>query len=419
MTRLQKIQLRQSELRTKIAAELDREEAERTDGELERLTREAAALETEYRAALMIEERDAIPDRIDTPEGRELTALFQRSSLVDFVDETLNQRPADGASRELRDALLGPDAIGYLPLDLLLEPEERIGGGLETRADAVSNVASAIQDNQMPIAQRVFARSASMYLGASMPSVGVGDVSYPRLTSGTTADVRSDGVELDGAAAALTTETISPVRLTASYTLGVESLARVRGFEEALRRDLRGVMADKLDALTLNGQAASGTDSPAVEGTIGALTNPADPGAVAGWKDYVTASDSGVDGKYAVTDEQVRLLVNVDTWKHAMGLEAGTDGNSGLLRDVLPRERFRASANMPATASTIATAIRYASGASALARGMIVPVWRGIQLIIDPYTKAKAGQRVLTAIQLIGFAMVDASAYGRLEFKLS
>ena len=63
MTRLQKIQLRQSELRTKIAAELDREEAERTDGELERLTREAAALETEYRAALMIEERDAIPDR--------------------------------------------------------------------------------------------------------------------------------------------------------------------------------------------------------------------------------------------------------------------------------------------------------------------------------------------------------------------
>ena len=133
----------------------------------------------------------------------------------------------------------------------------------------------------------------------------------------------------------------------------------------------------------------------------------------------MTASDSGVDGKYAVTDEQVRLLVNVDTWKHAMGLEAGTDGNSGLLRDVLPRERFRASANMPATASTIATAIRYASGASALARGMIVPVWRGIQLIIDPYTKAKAGQRVLTAIQLIGFAMVDASAYGRLEFKLS
>ena len=73
-----------------------------------------------------------------------------------------------GAEKELREALLGRDAIGYLPLDLLMDQgDER----REYRADAVSNVAAAIQDNQMPIAQRVFAQGAAMYLGAMMPSL--------------------------------------------------------------------------------------------------------------------------------------------------------------------------------------------------------------------------------------------------------
>ena len=303
MTRLQKIQLRQSEVRSKIAAELDRPDEERTDGELERLTREAQSVEVELRAALTIEQEQAIPDTIETPEGRELAELFRRSSLAAFVDETLTGAPLEGANVELRSHLLGENMVGYLPLDLLLEPDERFRGGeggrFETRADAVTNVATAIQDNQNTIAARVFARSATAYLGAMMPSVPVGDASYPRLTSGTTADVRSDGVELDGAAAALTTDTISPVRLTASYTFGVETLSRIVGFEEALRQDLRAVMADKLDSLTINGQTADGSNSPVVAGVISSLTDPDNPTDAATWSDYVTAYDGAVDGKYA------------------------------------------------------------------------------------------------------------------------
>ena len=33
------------------------------------------------------------------------------------------------------------------------------------------------------------------------------------------------------------------------------------------------------------------------------------------------------------------------------------------------------------------------------------------------YTKAKAGERILTAIQLVGFGMVDSNAHRHLEFK--
>ena len=417
MTRVQKIQLRQSELRETIGVELDKQIEEREDGGLERLTREAKGLETELRAALVIEQDNAIPDRIDTPEGRELTGLFARSALTDFVSETLNQQPLVGAPRELRQEILGGDYIGFVPLDLLLETEERI----EQRADAVTGIAAAIQETQMPIAQRVFSRTATAYLGASLPSVAVGEVSFPLLSSGTGADVRSDGAELDGVAANLTTETISPVRLTSSYTFGVETLARVKGFEETLRRDLRGVIADKLDKLILRGQAADGNNSPAVEGIISALGNPSNPTATATWREYVTAYDGAVDGKFAVSDTEVRLLVNPATWRQAMGLTVGTESvnDDNLLRDILPRDRFRASANIPAAADGIATAVRYASGAAALARGMIAPVWRGLQLIIDPYSKAKVGQRVITAILITGFGMADPAAYGRIEFKLT
>ena len=38
-------------------------------------------------------------------------------------------------------------------------------------------------------------------------------------------------------------------------------------------------------------------------------------------------------------------------------------------------------------------------------------------MIQDRITRAKKGERALTAIMHVGFAMVDSSAYTRLEFK--
>ena len=38
-----------------------------------------------------------------------------------------------------------------------------------------------------------------------------------------------------------------------------------------------------------------------------------------------------------------------------------------------------------------------------------MPVWAGIELIVDPYSNAKKGERLLTAIEFIGAVMVDAN----------
>ena len=420
MTTLQKLQLEQSEIREKIGGVLDKEDKTAEDRtEMGQLSKRAQELEVEVRAAIVIDEPETVVDTDkDDPETRELASLRRRSSIYDFVDEAVHGRGVDGASQEFRQAILGEDRHGYLPLDLLLDDDEQ----LEQRADAVSNIGTAIQENQQSIAARVFARGSAAYLGVMMPTVPVGTTSYPRITGGTTADVRSPGKELDGAAATLTTVSVNPVRLTASYTYSSESLTKVVDFEDALRSDLQAVMMDKYDNLAINGQAASGSNSPKVDGIINSLTDPTNPSDVADWEDYLAAYDDRVDGKYAMTSEEVRLLVNTNTYQQALGLTVGTSGRAGLLRDRLPRDRFRVSANMPATPTSgandkIASAIAYAFGARNLARGFVMPTWRGIELIPDRITKAKAGQRVLTAIMHVGFAMVDNSAYSRLEFK--
>ena len=416
MTTLQTLQLEQSEVRQKIGTLLnkkDRSDAEST--ELEQLTTRAQKLEPEIRAAIVIDEapETEVDTDKDSPETRELASLRRRSSLYDFVDEVVYGRQVDGASSEFRQAIFGEDKHGYFPLDLLLDDDDRI----ETRADAVTNITTAIQENQQSIAARVFARSATAYIGVNMPTVPVGTTSYPRINAGTTADVRSPGKELDGSAATLDTVSINPVRLTASYTYSTESLTKIVGFEDALRNDLRMVMMDKYDSLAINGQAVSGSNSPKVDGIINSLTDPTDPTNEATFSTYLAAYDDRVDGKYAMNENEVRLLVNANTYKHALGLVAGTQGRAGLLRDRLPRDRFRVSANMPATASDIAKSIAYAYGARSLARGFIMPTWRGIELIQDPYTGAKKGERALTAIMHVGFGMVDSSAHTLLEFK--
>lgn len=411
MLESQRISIEMSEVREEINGLADDASAD----EYNALTKKYGQLEARYRAALITESVDAQDgadsDAQDSAEGREVRHLIERSSIADFVHEAATEREIDGAAKELRSVLLGDgeDAYGFMPLHMLLDPET------EERADAVTNIATAIQENQQTIAARVFPRSSVNYLGVGTPTVPVGTTTYPRLTGGTMADVRSDGKELDGAAATLETESVNPVRLTASYTFGLESLSRVRGFEEALRRDIRQVLEDKRDSLAINGQAASGTDSPKVDGILNSLADPANPSAVATALDYLTAFDDSVDGKYAVSDSEVRLLTNVETWKHAMGLQLPTSGD--LLRDTLDRSRFRSSANMPSTASKIATAIAYASGAPA--RGFVMPNWAGVQLVVDPYTKAKAGQRLLTAIMMVGFSMIDSAAYRRVEFQVA
>ena len=377
--------------------------------QLNALTEKHQGLESRYRAEIIKESEDQQLEAAGggaTPERAEIRRLVGRASIADFLAESEGGPTVTGAALELRRAVLGADENrGWMPLELL-----------EMRADAVTNIAGANQSNQQPIAPRVFAHGALNFLGVMQPSVPVGQTSFPTLTGGTTGDIRSEGIELDGTAAVISNKPINPVRLTASYTYGVETLQRVEGFEESLRADVESVLQDRLDYLGINGQAAVANTSPVFEGLLTAITKPTDPEMVSMATDYLDSYTQAVDGKYAMTDDQVRLLVASDVYRHAFKQKV-TDNL--LLRDYLPPGRFRVSANLAAAAAddNIAQAISFAAGAPA--RGFIMPVWAGLQLISDPFTGAKTGQRQLTALMFVGGVMADASPYKRVSFKLA
>ena len=410
MTNTQRLELRSSELRQKLndlsaLAELTDEQR----SEIDTLSVEYADVERQKRAAILAGDTPEIPEP-ETPETREIDALIERAEIAAYLRAAASDTPVDGAERELRQAVFGDDAPEmYMPVDMLLPLSE-----IETRADASTDVSASIQHNQQNIVGRIFAQTAGAYLGVQRPSVGIGETHYYTLTGGTTADVRSDGVVIDAGAATFTSKSVAPVRLTARYLWGIETTARIRGFEEALRADIRAVLGDKLDYMAINGQTTVVNTSPAIEGIISQLADPTDPTTEATWNEYLSLYPDAVDGKTSMDGSNVRLLTNPETYKHAAGLQIATSGE--LLRRELPNGRFRASANMPDTASTIATILSYRASARV---GFIQPVWRGISLIRDVYSQAAQGQVALTAIMLTGTAMVDASQYRRHEVKIA
>ena len=405
MTTTQRIALRLSEVRTRLneiaGLEGDAFTPEIRE-EAEKLQREYADLETRQRAAI-VAGGEAETRAVNDGEGAEIRQLVTRASLGAFLDGAAREIDADGAEKELREALkLGGNEV---PLDFLLPP-------VEERADVTTTVAESIATSQSSIATRVFAATAGAYLGVQRPTVGPGDHSYVTLSSGASADVRSDGVAKDAEAAVFSSETVSPVRATARYDFPIEATSRLRGMEEALAADLRSTLGDKLDKLALNGQAAVANTSPAVEGLIAQLTAPADPGAISGWADFVKAYSSRVDGLYSADGSNVRLLVNPDAWQLAATLQINASGE--LLMNTLPSGRFRASANMPDPVSNVSTAITYAAGPH---RGLIQPVWRSASIIRDPYTNASSGRVALTIVMLTGAVLANAAPYKLVAFQ--
>ena len=416
MTKSQTLQLRMSE----ISEELGKLPDDAPDDARNALTTEHATLQSQWRAALITEQSDAEndpdagADRRDDPAEREIGRLLDRVSAADYLNAAAAGLAVGGAAAELRCATLGDDCPAeYMPLDVLRSlPAER-----QYRADAVTSIATSIQDNQSSIASRVFAMGSGDYLGWDRPTVPFGTQSYVSLTTGGAADVRLPGAALDAAAAAFTTKAINPSRVQARIFYDNIIDVKMRGASDALAADLRMQLTDKLDAVGLNGQAAVANVSPVLVGVISALTNPTNPTAVSTWTDFLDAYDDAVDGKYAMDSEMVRMLVNANCWKFARGLQIATSG--ALLRDRLPPGRFRVSANMPATPTSggdenVATALAYAAGPG---RGFTQAVWRGVRLVRDIYTNSSEDQTSVTMTMYTGQDMVDAARYRRLEFQ--
>ena len=413
MLRSQELSLRISEIRQRLneLAGKDSLSAEER-AEVDTLSAELSGKETQYRAAVQAEEAESREHRAaGDGEGAELRSLTGRVRCGEYLQAAVEQRAVSGAEAELN-AAVGLAAQGRMPWAALLPR-----AAPEVRQDAATAApATGIPTNQAEILERVFARSSTMYLRVDMPSVGVGESSFPVFTTGASAEQAAKGAAVDADVATFTPNSLKPKRLSAAYLWGVEDEAELRGLESALRDDLGMAMSDAMDKQVINGDGV-GANVPGFLG--GHADGLALTGAAAGAKltfdSYRNLFLKRVDGLYAHRAGDVRLLVNPMLYA-AAGVEyrdSSTDSDVSALDSVMELGGgFQSSANMPANDGDNRADVIACRGEP---RAAVAPVWEGVRLIRDEVTGANKGQVRLTAIALWNFKIIRKAQYARLN----
>ncbi len=429
MTNSQKLELRASEIRQRLneIAGMD-DLTDEIRGESDKLTEEYASVETKRRAALVAESDagDVETHQTVDAEDRERVRLRGRASFGAFLLAAMQGREPAGALAEYSAACGVSDGI---PLDLFESDRPEV----ETHADAVSPAPSTTGRTLHPIQPYVFADSIAAPLGISMPSVGSGSHSWARISTALTAGAKAKGAAQESTAAALTAVTASPRRISARLSIEAEDVASigVGGFESALRSNLTGALSDAYDSQCIAGDGSA----PNVDGLIHQLTRPTNPTAVADFDGFLSTFVDQIDGTWARTIRDVRMVANVDAYMLSAKtfrdkvIDTGQRGAASLgsvtAADYLGQHTagWSGAARMPETPSSgandkIAVAIVRRTGRSLLAA--VHPTWGSLS-IDDIYSDSASARRHISMHVLVGdkVLIVQPDAYKLALFKVS
>ena len=319
MTSAQKLALRASEIRTRLA-ELGgaEEQTDETRAEIATLRTEYADVETRWQASTVSEDE---PKPTETrTEDREMAALIAGSSIGAIFGACMEHRQTDGQTLELQTHL--GLAANQIPLVLLRsgarEPEMRATGP----TPAPGNVGQ----NMSEIIPAVFPQSCAAFLGIDSPTVGVGEAVYPVLSTSADAGIPAENDAQAETAGAFTADVLSPARIQASFFYSREDRARFAGMDSALRMNLSDALSDKLDQQILNGTAGL------LNGTV------LDNHNVSTQTTYVLYREQfaygRVDGKYAAMTGDLRVVMGSGTYNHAAAAYRGNNDNVDALQSL-------------------------------------------------------------------------------------
>ena len=392
MTKLGELQLKQSELREKINALLNKERTEEETAELREATDSAQGLELELRAAIMIEDeadKNARAVNLD-PEALELRQLTNRSNLGSILSAAVEKRSTEGPEAELQQH--HGLAQNQIPLDLLrLRPEER----------AVTNAPTNVEVDQEAVVQPVFANSAGAYLGIYQPTVAMGDAVFPVLTS--RPSVKGPFTGSDDAAettGAWGSELLVPERIQASFFWKRTDAARFASMDSALRMALNDGLAEKADQEIVNGADGllNGTNLP--NHNTSALTT---------FANYISNFCFGrVDGRYATDQKMLRVLMGASTYGHAGSVyRSGTADFSALDSLMAKTDGVQVSAHVPAVSGNKQNSVIRLG----MRRDMVQPMWNGVTLIVDEVTLSGKGEIEVTAVLLLATKIIRAAGF--------
>ena len=366
--------------------------------ERERLTTRLQAIEPELRAVLVAEDADdaALLEEVtdveregeDDAEAVEMRALVKRANVGNVMKATMEHRASTGAEAELQKHFKLD--TNQIPL-AMLRMEHR----------AVTPAPANVGQNMAAIIPGVFPMSAAAFLGVDMPTVAVGEAVYPVLTKNAEVKTPAENINADETTGSFSAEVLSPARLQAAFWYSREDRARFAGMDAALRMNLSDALSDGLDRQILVGTKGLLTGTNLDNNNVSAVTS---------YALYRSQLAYGrVDGTYASSVGDVRVLVGSETYGHASGVfRSNNAGDRAALEDLMAvTGGVRVSAHVPDVTNNKQNAIVRLG----MRRDMVAPVWEGVTLIFDEVTKAAGGQIVLTAVMLYAVQILRADGF--------
>ena len=428
MTPKQKIELRRSEIRQRLA-EISGLEGDAYTEEIRTeesgLQSEYAGTETRLRSAMLAEgaeqeQREAQFEDAPDAEMRERIELRSKASLAAFFEAAARGRLVSGAEAELCAAA----GVTGIPVELWDVPRPEARG---TESRAVTEAPGTVGVNLDTIRPAVFANAVLPRLGVEMPRVQSGTYASATVTTSQTAAAKAKSAAIAATAGALTVTTATAKRVSARLELTLEDIASVgqANFESILRQNLSLALSDELDNQGLNGDG----QAPNLAGFFNRLTDPADPAAnVETFDRFVAKFADGVDGLWAETMQAVGILTGVDTYRLAEKVFQSATNYKG---EMSAASYLRTNAGglwtskrMPVTANHIQQAILYRKGRSMMGgsagmRTAVCPHW-GEVAIDDIYSGSAKGERAFTMHVLLGdVIVVQPDAYAQVAFRVS
>ena len=390
LTVLQKLQIRQSEVREAINTLLGIDTSTRStvqDDELTKLSNEAMKLEPEIRAAIL-----ASPDPQETitktgdSETRERLELRGKTGLADYLRAAVGGSAVSGAAAEFAAACKVPE-VGHVPMEIFA----RSAPAVEERAITPG---PAVKGALQPILPYLFERSAAASLGIAMPSVPAGQVQIAKVGTAPPADTLAKDGTAPATAAAVSLVNQSPVRIAGSFEVRVEDLAVMPSLEQALSEAMQGSLSNELDVQAFSG--ASGELN-------GLFTQATDVAAASSAETFTTGIArfaALVDGRHAFNLGDLKACIGSTTFALYAGLFANANKGDVSLFDYLSMHlgSIRVSDRVPAVASTAQKGIVVLSASSTPPK---IHVWDAMQIVRDPYSGAGVGKVTLTATALV------------------
>ena len=311
MTTTQRLQILASEQRSRLAelAGLD-ELTPELRAELDTLGTTHQDTEAQLRAAIASDAAATPPDNpaIDS-EVRERLELRAKTGIGDFLRAAVGGAAVSGAAAEYADAC-GVPTVGHLPMAIFARPAPTV----ETRAITPGPAVKGVLQPTVPF---VFERSAAASLGIMMPTVPMGQVQIPKITTAPPADTLAKDGAAPATAAAVTLVNQAPVRIAGSFEVRVEDLAVMPTLEAALSESMQGSMSNELDESTFNGAVGE------LNGLFTQAANVAAAGAVETFATGIARFASLVDGRHAYDLSDVRAVIGSKTFGRYAGQFSG------------------------------------------------------------------------------------------------